>query len=178
VILTLLKKVFLSTKGVFPHKNTSVLILPASSDLVILVVTEIEELPADKGRRVKHPPQFERGLLLTSGNSSILFISGTASILVQETIGKEDIKKQTIVTIENIMKVSDPARISKIVSYKTVPRVKFSLLRIYIKRQSDFRTARQICEKYFPGIPTVYVEADICRDDLLMEIEAEAMLER
>jgi enamine deaminase RidA (YjgF/YER057c/UK114 family) len=133
---------------------------------------------ADEGRRVNHPPQFERGLLLANNKYSILFISGTASILGQETVGMGDIEKQTLITIENIRKVSDNAGINKLVSEQSVYRENFSLLRIYIKRQSDFSTVRQVCDKYFKGIPAVYIEADICRDDLLIEIEAEALFER
>ena len=133
---------------------------------------------ADKGKTIKHPPQFERGLLLVNNQYSTLFISGTASIKGQETIGIEDIEKQTIVTIENIRKLSDPARISKVISGAAPYREKYTLLRVYIKRQSDFNLVRQICDRNFPGIPVIYVEADICRDDLLIEIEAEAVLEQ
>jgi hypothetical protein len=133
---------------------------------------------ADKGRTVKHPPQFERGLLLANNQDSTLFISGTASIIGQVTIGIDDIEKQTIITIENIMKLSDPVRLGKLVAKPIPYRGKYSLLRVYIKRQSDFNLVRQICDSYFPEIPAIYIEADICRDDLLIEIEAEAVLQQ
>ena len=133
---------------------------------------------ADKGKAVKHPPQFERGLLLANYSHSTLYISGTASIIGQETVGIGDIEKQTIVTIENIKKLSDPARISELISRPHAPEQKYSLLRTYIKRQSDFGVVRQICEKFFPRIPVSYVEADICRDNLLLEIEGEAEMKQ
>lgn len=131
----------------------------------------------DKRKTIKHPPQFERGILLVNDSYSALLISGTASIRGQETIGKEDIEKQTILTIENIKKVSDSAKISKLVSGTPVCKEKFYRLRIYIKRQKDFKIVRMICDRYFQGIPAVYVEADICRDDLLIEIEAESLFD-
>jgi len=133
---------------------------------------------ADKGKPVKHAPQFERGLLLANYSHSTLYISGTASIIGQETVGIGDIEKQTIVTIENIKKLSDPSRISEIVSRPHTPGEKYGLLRAYVKRQDDFRVVRQICEKFFPQIPVTYVEADICRDDLLIEIEGEAEMKQ
>ncbi|HBE40921.1 MAG TPA: dioxygenase [Bacteroidales bacterium] len=129
---------------------------------------------ADKGNPVKNPPQFERGLLLANQSHYTLFISGTASITGQETVGVGDIEKQTIVTIENIRTLSDPGRISELVSRPRLQGENFCLLRTYIKRRSDFVPVRQICERIFPGIPVSYVEADICRDDLLVEIEGEA----
>ncbi len=129
---------------------------------------------ADKGKPVKNPPQFERGLLMVNNSHSTLYISGTASIIGQETVGTGDINKQTVVTIENIRKLSDPSRISKLISRPGLPEEKYGFLRAYIKRQSDFGNVRQICEEYFPGVPVSYIEADICRDDLLVEIEGEA----
>jgi len=129
---------------------------------------------ADKEKPFKHPPQFERGLLLANYLQSTLFISGTASITGQETIGAGDIEKQTIVTINNIRKLSDPERISRILSRPALTGEKYRLFRAYIKRQEDFGLVRQICENYFPGVPVSYIEADICRDDLLIEIEGEA----
>ena len=132
----------------------------------------------DKRKQVKHPPQFERALLLADENNASLHISGTASIMGQETIGKGDVSKQTIVTIENIKKLTEPERLSRLVSGSVSYREKISLLRVYIKNQDDFKLVRDICDDRFPQIPAVYIEADICRDDLLMEIEAEADLKR
>lgn len=129
-----------------------------------------------KGKTVKHPPQFERGLLLINNRDATLFISGTAAIIGQETIGKNDIEKQTIVTIENIKKLADTGRIIQLLSSPVSFNEKYSLLRIYIKRQNDFNLVRQICSEHFPQIPAIYLEADICRDDLLVEIEAEVEL--
>jgi enamine deaminase RidA (YjgF/YER057c/UK114 family) len=125
---------------------------------------------------VKHPPQFERGLLLVNKTGSTLFVSGTASIIGQETIGKGDVNEQTIVTIENIRKVVDIERIKKLSGKQDMGSGKFSLLRVYIKKQNDFHSVKSICHKHFPGSPVIFIEADICRDDLLTEIEAEVTI--
>jgi hypothetical protein len=130
----------------------------------------------DKGKPTKHAPQFERALLIANEHNAALHISGTASIIGQETIGKEDVGRQTVVTIENIWKITDNVRLSRLISGSVSYKGKFSLLRVYIRRKDDFDVVRSICNEHFPGIPAIYIEADICRDDLLMEIEAEADL--
>lgn len=125
---------------------------------------------------VKHPPQFERGLLLINNTGSTLFVSGTASIIGQETIGKGDISEQTVVTIENIKKVADIERIKQLAGKQDMGSGKFSMLRVYIKKQEDFSSVKSICYEQFKDSPVMFIEADICRDDLLTEIEAEVSI--
>ena len=50
---------------------------------------------------------------------------------------------------------------------------KCTLIRAYVKRQEYFSAVKDICREQFPGAPAIYTEADVCRDDLLVEIEAE-----
>ncbi len=129
-----------------------------------------------KGKPIKHPPQFERAVLMANGSNRNLFISGTASIIGQETIGKGDIREQTIVTIENIKKLTDIERINQILGESDSSLGRYSLLRIYIKNQEDFETVKSICSEHFPMTPASYIESDICRDDLLTEIEGEFLI--
>jgi enamine deaminase RidA (YjgF/YER057c/UK114 family) len=121
------------------------------------------------GRCDKHPPQFERALLLDNN----LFISGTASIRGQDTIGIGDVEKQTVVTIENINKLYHSKKIPHDEKNSSEQRMEMIILRVYVKNQGDFVKVKAICSRYFPGVPAIYIEADICRDDLLVEIEAE-----
>ena len=130
----------------------------------------------DKGKNMKHPPQFERALLITNNQFSTLYVSGTASIIGQQTIGKNDVEKQTLVTIENIRKLADAERLSQITGKADQPSERYILLRVYIKRQEDFSLVKEICTSHFSAVPAVFIEADICRDDLLTEIEAELLL--
>jgi len=131
---------------------------------------------SEKDRSVKHPPKFERALLIENRSRSYIHISGTAAIIGQETAGVNDIEKQTLITIGNIRNLIDTDRISKLLPGQSLLYGKFSMVRVYIKSQSDFNTVRQICKRNFQGVPAIYLEADICRDDLLMEIEAEVDL--
>ena len=129
-----------------------------------------------KGISVKHPPQFERGLLITGKMRSTLFVSGTASIIGQDVIGIEDIEKQTVVTIDNINKLTDQKRIGQIIANTDIEWGKFILLRVYVKNQKDFAKVKTICKERFPEVPAIFIESDICRDNLLVEIEAEFLI--
>jgi enamine deaminase RidA (YjgF/YER057c/UK114 family) len=132
---------------------------------------------ASSGTSVKHPPQFERALLLSGNLRSTLFVSGTASIIGQETIGIGDVEKQTIVTIENINKLVDQKKIGPLIPNKSQEWGKFLLLRVYVKYQDDFAKVKAICREHFPEVPAIYIESDICRDNLLVELETEFLID-
>jgi enamine deaminase RidA (YjgF/YER057c/UK114 family) len=126
-----------------------------------------------EGKEMKQPPQFERAVFLADRQSYTLFVSGTASIIGQATIGIDDVEKQTEVTLENIKKLTDASRIQHLTGNSQADAGKLILLRAYIKYQDDFSKVEAICNERFPGVPVVYCEADVCRDNLLVEIEAE-----
>lgn len=130
----------------------------------------------DKGKTVKHPPQFERALLIAGKIRSTLFISGTASIIGQDAVGIDDIEKQTIVTIRNINKLTDQIRIGRLIANSDIEWGKYILLRVYVRKQDDFTKVKTICNEYFPDVPAIFIESDICRDNLLVEIEAEFLI--
>ena len=63
----------------------------------------------------------------------------------------------------------------------TIPSVRVSAtlsdiakLRVYVKHEEDYEQCREVCERRLPRIPAIYLHADICRPELLMEIEAVA----
>jgi hypothetical protein len=47
-------------------------------------------------------------------------------------------------------------------------------VRVYIKRQEDYEKVRAVCESRLGELPTIYAIADVCRPDLLVEIEGMA----
>lgn len=126
-----------------------------------------------KNKPENQPPQFERALLLTNGQSSRLFISGTASIIGQETVGENDPAQQTMLTIQNIEMLSSGENLkTQHPELQVIPDT-FCYIRVYIKRENDFPVIRKICREHFGNIPMSFVKADICRNNLLVEIEAE-----
>ncbi len=118
----------------------------------------------DREHKQKTTPKFERGKLLkiTSQSKSHAFISGTASIIGEKTIYVGDVEAQTLQTLNNIKSVLHP-------SYSH-----FSPLHliVYVKRDKDFKKVQDTCLKYHKKTPTLYVLADVCREDLLVEIES------
>lgn len=127
------------------------------------------------GDHKKQPPQFERARFLSFPGSSTLFLSGTASIIGQKTVGVEDIEKQTNITIEHLKTLGDFKNVNKYVAGAPNASGYFSSIRVYIKRENDFDKVKDICNEAFENVPVVYVNADICRDNLLVEIEGETV---
>jgi len=131
---------------------------------------------ADPVIKVKQPPQFERALLLNKGEYTAYFISGTASIIGQEVIGRNNVREQVNITNENIKKLTDPLFICNVMGENLSFSSRFLLIRVYIRHTDDFEVVKSICTSQYPDIPAVYIRADICRDELLAEIEAELLL--
>jgi len=123
----------------------------------------------------KQAPQFERAILLKSGASSRLIISGTAAIIGQKTIGIGDVVQQTKTTIDNIETLVSRTNLMNHCSNNEEYPDKYSYLRVYVKYRSDITTVKQICTEKYGDVPMTFVQADICRDNLLVEIEAEKM---
>ena len=119
----------------------------------------------------KCTPKFSRAKWVESANSIQVFISGTASIREETTVGENDIARQTEITLDNIEELIGKETFTSL--GKTVaelPRIEF--IRVYIKYPQDYQQVKSICEDRLPGIPGIYVVSDICRKNLLVEIEA------
>ena len=115
-------------------------------------------------------PTFSRAVLLPLTRQEILFISGTASILGHETMHGGDVMAQTRETMRNISALLDEAsKISKGSKY-TLGELHY---RVYIRHAADFAAVRDILRQWVgPDSAVVYIQADVCRTYLLVEIEA------
>jgi enamine deaminase RidA (YjgF/YER057c/UK114 family) len=117
-------------------------------------------------------PQFSRGLALCCGSDATLFISGTASITDSESRHAGDAAAQTHETLDNIA-----ALISKNnLRHHGLPGRgatldDLGLVRVYIKRREDYAFVRAACRERLGDTPATYVVADVCRPELLVEIE-------
>jgi len=105
----------------------------------------------------KCTPKFERAKLVARGNEQTVFVSGTAAIIGEASVAPGDVEAQTDTTIDNITALVEGRRLSR--------------LRAYVKHAGDIPAVRRICEEAFGSIPAVYVQADICREELLVELE-------
>ena len=124
---------------------------------------------------LKTTPKFERARFLELFGKKIIFISGTASIQGEQTVGIEDPALQTEVTINNIKQLYSEKVLSKIPGGDLVP--KYGHARVYIKDRKDFAAIKKTFRLHFGNLPVVYIVADICRPELLVEIEGKVILE-
>ncbi len=124
-------------------------------------------------------PKFVRALALTTGRCSTIFVSGTASITDSETRWIGDARRQTEQTLDNIEALIGEENFAR----HGWPGLgagldDLALVRVYIKRQEDYAQARAVCEARLGEVPTIYAVADVCRPDLLVEIEGIAFSSR
>lgn len=123
------------------------------------------------GNSPKTCPKFERAKTLTNSHSGQIFISGTAAILGQNTINEHEVTQQTITTIQNIEKLISMNNLKSCGVQINSDIESLSYARVYVKYEADIPKVKRICERYFVDVPALYLVSDICRDDLLVEIE-------
>jgi chorismate lyase / 3-hydroxybenzoate synthase len=116
----------------------------------------------------KHSPIFSRACVW--GESSRLFVSGTASIVGHETIHRGDVVAQTRETLVNIGALLEEAN-------RVVGADRYSLdglkLKVYVRNPADLPAIEAtLAQLLRPAAGIVYLQADVCREDLLVEIEA------
>jgi enamine deaminase RidA (YjgF/YER057c/UK114 family) len=116
-------------------------------------------------------PKFERAKAMVFDNKCLLFISGTAAIKGQISAEKDSAAAQTKLTIENIFHLVTTENLYKHNFYNAKSKVKPAFFRVYVKNAPDFNSVRATCEKMIHNVPVIYVKADICRPELLVEIE-------
>jgi enamine deaminase RidA (YjgF/YER057c/UK114 family) len=118
----------------------------------------------------RHSPIFSRACVLHESVGTNLFVSGTASIVGYETIHQGDVGAQTRETVANIIALLDEAN-------RVVGPARYSLdglkFKVYVRQPSDLRAIEEaLSGSLRPSTPIVYLRADVCREDLLVEIEA------
>ncbi|MBK6285141.1 MAG: hypothetical protein IPF54_23070 [Draconibacterium sp.] len=124
---------------------------------------------------LKTTPKFERARYLELFGKKLIFISGTASIIGERTVGVGNPAEQTEITINNIKQLYSKEILNKLSGESLNP--KYGHARVYIKNPKDFPTIKRTFKSHFGKLPVVYIIADICRNDLLVEIEGKVILE-
>ena len=121
----------------------------------------------------KTTPKFERAKILNTPESQLIFISGTAAIIGQISTSKLSAEQQTEMTIQNILRLISSENLFKH-GIESAEDATISYLRVYVKHSKDMVQVKNIWLKHFPLLPILYVVADICRAEMLVEIEGQA----
>ncbi len=123
--------------------------------------------PQDYGPR---SPAFARASLLASaGGGSSLFVSGTASVVGHATRYPGDVAGQLRVTLQNLDALL--LHVHNTAAHSDGQRFEIEVLKIYLRSPTDLDTVRAGVLRHFGPVPTVFLAADICRGDLLLEID-------
>ena len=118
---------------------------------------------------VKSTPKFERAKLIEISDLAVCFVSGTAAIRGEDSMEADSADLQTIQTIENIEYLVSR---ENLVKYGCKPLdLHYLNLRVYIKNAEDYEEVKSIVKARYPDVPAIYTVADVCRPELLVEIE-------
>lgn len=108
-------------------------------------------------------PSFARATSLLLPSQRLIFISGTASIIGHATTACGSLENQLEITLENIrclLKSIDPHATA------------LDAIRVYLRHPQDFAATHAYLAQQLPADSFNIIQADICRENLLVEIEA------
>lgn len=122
--------------------------------------------PAQYGPR---SPSFSRALVKHWAGAATLFISGTASITGHETRHAGDLAAQAEKTAGNLETLVRAAEERTGTPFRLDDPA--GALKVYVRREADHPLVRDIIGRRFGDARLLYLQADICRDALLVEID-------
>jgi enamine deaminase RidA (YjgF/YER057c/UK114 family) len=131
--------------------------------------------PAYAARYSPQSPKFCRGIAVSQGDLATFFISGTASITGSETRHAGDAAAQANQTLDNIEALIGAPNLERHgLEGLGGSLAGLGVARVYVKRAEDLPAVRAICASRLGSIPITWTLADVCRPELLVEIEGVA----
>jgi hypothetical protein len=126
------------------------------------------DYPPDYGPRA---PSFSRATIVPDRNGTTVFVSGTAAIRGHATVAPDDLVGQLACTLANLNEIS---RACGLGPHLDRGRASGRHFKVYLRRPADQPfVAELLDEKLFvAGDRVSYLHAHICRQTLLVEIEA------
>lgn len=112
---------------------------------------------ADTG---KSTPKFERAKSLNSDDGRLVYISGTAAIRGEGSLADMDVEHQYEITMENIARLTGGTTLE--------------MLRVYLKKGNDYPLIAGRMNQEYGNCAVSFMRADVCRDELLIEVEGVA----
>jgi chorismate lyase/3-hydroxybenzoate synthase len=108
------------------------------------------------------PPSFARAMLLPAQDA--LAISGTAAVVGHASAHQDDLQAQLEETFTNLEALL--ARGGLAPGFDTQ-----SPLKAYVRHPADAAQVREFIAHRLPGVPVLLLHGDICRSELLVEID-------
>ncbi len=108
------------------------------------------------------PPRFARAMTFPAGDA--LAISGTAAVVGHASAHQNDLRAQLLETFANLEAVLTSAGMCA--AFDT-----HSPLKAYVRHPGDVAQVREFIRQRIPGVPVLLVQGDICRSELLIEID-------
>jgi chorismate lyase/3-hydroxybenzoate synthase len=108
------------------------------------------------------PPSFARATMLPGHD--VLAISGTAAVVGHASAHHEDLNAQLRETLLNLDALLQSAGVPPGFG-ATSP------LKVYVRHASDAPYASDFADKHLPSVPVLLLHGDICRSELLVEID-------
>lgn len=144
----------------------------AGSELVVWFLAGRERgLPRENPRQVSaysyppcygpRSPSFARATRCPASAGGALLLSGTASIVGHRSVHPGDVRRQLDETLDNLegLLPDDAA-------------ARFEALKVYLRREEDLPAVRAaLAGRLGNALPVLYLQADICREELLVEVE-------
>ncbi|HUX81833.1 MAG TPA: hypothetical protein VMV35_03255 [Halothiobacillus sp.] len=150
---------------------------------VALLAGKTKPVPIENPRQVRamdyplqygpRSPLFSRAALARLDDQSVLFVSGTASIVGHESVHPNDVVAQTRETLTNIEAiVTEANRLLSANSGQPAFNLADLSYRVYVRHAADMSHIHAEMVRWI-GVPVdaLFLQADVCRQELLVEIE-------
>ena len=115
-------------------------------------------------------PLFSRGTVLRLNGSRQFLISGTASVVGHQTHHENQVANQLSESLRNVQSLLEEGH--RLTGDSHARLDSEGMLKVYIRNPEDLELVRQTLDAEAPAeIPRIYLQGDICRENLLTEID-------
>ncbi|MBW4720310.1 FkbO/Hyg5 family chorismatase [Saccharothrix obliqua] len=122
------------------------------------------------------PPSFARASWVcpdpTTPGRGVLHVAGTASVVGHTSLHPGDVERQCDVALRNVETLIGRANTARYRVHTDLSLADLRAIKVYVRRARDLDAVRARCARAFGlGAEVAFVVADICRRELLVEIE-------
>lgn len=153
---------------------------PSDKVLIYFLAARDAGIQVENPRQVSafhYPPQygpkspaFSRAMVKDWGSGKHLYISGTASIIGHESQHGDNLLPQLTESLRNMSTLVKNAESEHGVTIHTLAEL--SQVKVYVRDGQNHAAIRShIDEQLGEGVPVIYLGGDLCRKNLLVEIE-------